>query len=96
MESQLHVVTEIEEKGLGCLAKKKIKRGTLILREKPCLLQKINTTGNLDKDYFDNIFDHYPFFHKHEKYHQNNPYPNLPSQDFVKDMASPSKSGFHA
>ena len=67
MESQLYVVTEIEEKGLGCVAMKKIKRGTLILREKPCLLQKINTTGNLDKDYFDNIFDAYEKMDSHQK-----------------------------
>ena len=63
MESKLFFVTEfgpeIEEKGLGCVAQKKIKRGTLILREKPCLLQNINTTGNLDKDYFDDIFTAY-------------------------------------
>ena len=63
MESKSFLVTEfgpeIEKKGLGCVAQKKIKRGTLILREKPCLLQNINTTGNLDKDYFDDIFTAY-------------------------------------
>ena len=73
MESQLYVITEfgpkLEEKGLGCVAKKKIKRGTLILREKPCLLQNINTTGNLDKAYFDNIFDAYEKMDSHQKKH---------------------------
>ena len=62
MESQLYIVTkfgpEIEEKGLGCVAQKKIKSGTLILRETPCLLQNTNFE-NLDKDYFDDVFDAY-------------------------------------
>ena len=72
MESKLFFVTEfgpeIEEKGLGCVAQKKIKRGTLILREKPCLLQNINTTGNLDKDYFDDIFTAYEKMDSDQKY----------------------------
>ena len=61
MESQLFIVTkfgpEIEEKGLGCVAQKEIKRGALILREKPCLLQEVGLgSGSYVKDYFDDIF----------------------------------------
>ena len=50
MESKLYFVTEIEEKELGCVAIKEIKRGTLILREKPCLLQNPDLE-ELDKHY---------------------------------------------
>ena len=70
MESQLYIVTkfgpEIEEKGLGCVAQKKIKSGTLILRETPCLLQNTNFE-NLDKDYFDGIFDAYEKMDSNQK-----------------------------
>ena len=70
MESKLYIVTkfgpEIEEKGFGCVAQKNIKRGTLILRETPCLLQNTNFE-NLDKDYFDDIFDAYEKMDSNQK-----------------------------
>jgi hypothetical protein len=57
MESKIFLVTEIEEKGLGCVAQKEIKRGALILREKPCLLIEFALgSGSYAKDYFDDVF----------------------------------------
>ena len=67
MESKLYLVTEIEEKELGCVALKEIKRGTLILREKPCLLQNPDL-DELDKDYFDDIFCAYEKMDSDQKY----------------------------
>ena len=58
MEQKLFQVTGIEGKGLGCVAQKDIKRGTLILMEKPCLLQNANLKI-LDKEYFDDAFQSY-------------------------------------
>ena len=60
MESKLFLVTEIDGKGLGCVAQKEINPGTLILREKPCLvLQPLLGLDNNDKQYFDEIFHAY-------------------------------------
>ena len=56
METKLFLVTEIEGKGLGCVAQKHIKCGTLILREKPCLLLK---PGLKNTKYFDDAFHGY-------------------------------------
>ena len=67
MESKLYHVTEIEEKELGCVALKEIKRGTLILREKPCLLQNPDLE-DLDKNYFDDIFCAYEKMDSDQKY----------------------------
>lgn len=58
MEQKLFRVTGIEGKGLGCVAQRDIKRGTLILMEKPCLLQNANLKI-LDKEYFDDAFQSY-------------------------------------
>ena len=66
MESKLYIVTEIVEKDLGCVALKEIKRGTLILREKPCFLQNPDLE-DLDKDYFDDIFQGYETMDSHQK-----------------------------
>ena len=35
MENQLYEVVEVEGKNLGCVALKDVKKGTLILKEKP-------------------------------------------------------------
>ena len=56
METKLFLVTEIEGKGLGCVAQKHIKRGTLILREQPCLLLQ---PGLKNTKYFDDAFHGY-------------------------------------
>ena len=57
MESKIFLITKIEEKGLGCVAQKEIKRGALILREKPCLLQEVGLgSGSYVNDYFADIF----------------------------------------
>ena len=58
MEQKLFHVTGIEGKGLGCVAQKDIKRGTLILMEKPCLLKNANLKI-LDNEYFDDAFQSY-------------------------------------
>ena len=68
MESKLYIVTEVEEKDLGCVALKEIKRGTLILREKPCfLLGELPDLEDLNKDYFDDIFHGYEKMDSHQK-----------------------------
>ena len=56
MDTKLFLVTEIEGKGLGCVAQKHIKRGTLILREQPCLLLQ---PGLKNTKYFDDAFHGY-------------------------------------
>ena len=56
MEEKLFLVVNIEGKGLGCIAKKNIEEGTLILREKPCLLLQ---PGLKNSKYFDNAFESY-------------------------------------
>ena len=66
MESKLYLVTEIEKKQLGCVAQKEIPRGTLILREKPCLLQNPDLK-DLNKAYFDDIFHGYEKMDSNQK-----------------------------
>ena len=43
---EMYSLTEIEGKGIGCIAMKKIKKGTLVLKEKPSLVipEHIDTT----------------------------------------------------
>ena len=60
----MFLVTEIEGKGLGCVAKKKIRRGTLILQEKPCLYQ---TGENIDMGFLRRIIDVYGKMGEEEK-----------------------------
>jgi hypothetical protein len=60
MESKIFLVTKIEGKGLGCVAQKEINPGTLILRERPCLvLQPGLGSDNFDTQYFDDVFHAY-------------------------------------
>ena len=64
MDTKLFLVTEIEGKGLGCVAQKNIKRGTLILREQPCLLLQ---PGLKNTKYFDDAFHGYEQMNNDQK-----------------------------
>ena len=43
--SEFYQVVEIDGKGLGCVATKDIKRGTLILKEKAQILRNVHIDG---------------------------------------------------
>ena len=54
MENQLYEVVEVEGKNLGCVALKDLKKGTLILREKPQFsdIEASESDKIWSKDYF--------------------------------------------
>jgi len=62
---ELYSLTEIEGKGLGCIARKKIKKGTLVLREKPSLV--IPEHEDVDNDWVKTVIEAYMTMEPEEK-----------------------------
>ena len=55
----MYSVDKVEGKGLGCIATKKIKKGTLILREKPSLVKVADVNKDMNPTVLKNLIDAY-------------------------------------
>ena len=54
----MYSLTEIDGKGFGCISKREIKKGTLILREKPSLVFEDHKKTDFDFENFEDL-DHF-------------------------------------